>query len=581
MQSLNYIDVTNQLCSEMVAASGDSDIQCRVSKLGDRLQALAKESPNDETWRALSYACNYHMNGGGPFAYGPYAPMWAIPKDEQYVSVFPVPLERVETDMQDVWVECANEDALHPLPRARLADLLWVRKHGDRGKWINVAVDAYTTCAAIPQVHIVERGNMLARAVAICQESNNQDPDRKEAALSALADLARTVIDSDRDSFGVVARALIALIDAGYRCEDILTDAMRKYDADPYRASDLRAIAMEAARDESDKARLQAERTEAFEDAAGQVDGLMRVTLLENARRVASSAGDNETVDRLNALIRDTNTEGDMERLEMSVSIDEETMQRIVEPITGDDTLSDALDRFAHQVIPDVSDETMEQDLRDLTDAYPIQALSIRMRIGRDGSVVRLPSGSDERIAADIGDQRKQKIVFEVGFKGQAVLRDLDERYGMTGPGLVDCFSPVIPQASVDKIVVAHRHFNDGEDHSAVAVLWPAIEQIVRHVCLAHDLPIASPETTSFPQTRSVGPMLNDLAEHLDEKTVAYLSAALVDGWSLNLRNDYAHGNPVDVPNDMAYVILFHIVCVLRSILLSIKPMPRNNSTEA
>ena len=158
----------------MVAAGADSDIQCRVSKLGDRLQALAKESPDDETWRALSNACNYHMNGSDPLAHGPYAPKFVFAEGEQHVSVFPTPLDRVETDMLDVWVECANEYTLHPMPRARLADLLWVRKHGDRGKWINVAVDAYTTTAAIPEVHIVERGNMLARAVAICEESNNQ-----------------------------------------------------------------------------------------------------------------------------------------------------------------------------------------------------------------------------------------------------------------------------------------------------------------------------------------------------------------------------------------------------------------------
>ena len=58
--------------------------------------------------------------------------------------------------------------------------------------------------------------------------------------------------------------------------------------------------------------------------------------------------------------------------------------------------------------------------------------------------------------------------------------------------------------------------------------------------------------------------MLKDLAEHLDEKTVAYLRAALIDGWSLNLRNNYAHGHPADMDDSTAYVILFHIVCVLR-----------------
>ena len=261
MQSLNYIGVTNRLCSDLVAASADSGKQFTMFKLGGRLQDLAKESPDDETWRALSYACNYVMNGlGRDFAYGPYGPMFVVPEGEQTVSVFPAPLDRVETDMLDVWASCANDEALHPIPRARLADLLWVRKHGDTGKWINVAVDGYMEGAAILEVRIVERGKMLARAVAICQESNNQDPQRKEATLTALAELAQKVIDSTDDSFGVVGRALIALIDAGHPCEAILTAAMRKYDADPYRASDLRVLAMKASPDKADKARLQEER---------------------------------------------------------------------------------------------------------------------------------------------------------------------------------------------------------------------------------------------------------------------------------------------------------------------------------
>ena len=215
------------------------------------------------------------MNGSGPFACGPYALMWVPPEADHY-SVFPVPLGRVEPGMLDAWAVYANEEALHPIPCARLADLLWVRRHSDRGKWIKVAVEAYTVAAAIPEVHIVERGNMLARAVAICQESNNRDTQLTTVALTALAELAQESNTSTRDDFGVVARALIALIDAGCPCEGILTDAMRKYDADPYRASDLRALAMKTSPDEADRARLQAERIETFESAAGQVDGSPR-----------------------------------------------------------------------------------------------------------------------------------------------------------------------------------------------------------------------------------------------------------------------------------------------------------------
>ena len=575
----NYIDVTNQLCSEMVAASADSDSQCRISKLGNRLQALAKESPDDETWRALSNACNYHMNGSGPLAHGPYAPMFVFPEGEQHVSVFPTPLDRVEPDMLDVWVECANDDTLHPMPRARLADLLWVRKHGDRGKWINVAVDAYTTCAAIPEVHIVERGNMLARAVAICEESNNQDPERKEAALTALADLARTVIDSDSDSFGVVGRALIALIDAGYRCDDLLTDAMRKYGADPNRASDLRVLAMKAM--PADRDRLQAERIEAFESAADQVTGLLRVSLLENARSVAAATGNSEEVDRLNGLIQRTDIESDMELVEVSHAFDVETIQGLAEVITGHDALSDALDRFADGLTPDLSDERMEQLLTENFDVAPFRALSGLMRFTPDGLVVSLPSGSEERKLADIGHERAFLIPAEVAPAGHEVLRSLDKRYGMCAPNLAACFSdPVMPKTAVDKIVLAHRHFQAGEHHSAVSVLWPAIEQIARSICLAYGLPIASREPSSYPRTRSLGKMLEDLAGHIDEKYAIYLDAALVDEWALNLRNLYAHGHPTTVSDDMSYVILFHVVCVLRLVLLDTQHMSRGGQTE-
>ena len=539
-----------------------------MSKLGGRLQDLAKESPDDETWRALSYACNYVMNGlGRDFAYGPYGPRCVFLEGEQTVSVFPAPLGRVESDMLDVWASCANDEALHPIPRARLADLLWVRKHGDTGKWINVAVDGYMAGAAMLEVHIVERGKMLARAVAICQESNNQDPRRRETALTALAELAQKVVNSTRDSFGVVGRALIALIDAGHPCEEILTAAMRKYDGNPNRASDLRVLAMKASPDKADRQRLQAERIKAFEDAADQVDGLLRVSLLENARSVASSTGNSKEVDRLNELIQRTDINSDVESVEVSHTFDAETLQGLAEAIAGDDTLSDALDRFADGLTPDLSDERMEKLLTENFDVAPFQALSGLMRITQDGLVVSLPSGSEERKLADIGYERAFLIPAVVAPAGHEPLRSLDKRYGMCEPNLVACFSgPVMPKAAVDKIVLAHRHFQAGDHHSAVAVLWPAIEQIMRSICLAHGLPIASRETSSYPRTRSLGKMLEDLADHINEKYAVYLDAALVDEWALNLRNLYAHGHPADMDDSMAYVILFHIVCVLRVI---------------
>lgn len=566
MQSSNYMHVINRACSELAEESAGDDGHFTTSSLGDRLQEIAKEFPDDQVWRALSIACNYHMDKGGPFAYGPYAPVFVIPKGGDRYSVFPLPLDQVETEVLDVWAVCASDEALHPIPRARMADLLWVRKHGDRAKWIKVAVAAYTVAAAIPEVHVVERGHMLARAVAICQESRNQDENLKADALAALAELTQESIDSPVDSFGVVARALIALIDAGYPCEEILADAMRKYDSDPWRASDLRALAIKASPEVADHRRLQAERIQAFESAADLAAGLRRVSLLEEARSIASSIGDSREIERLNGLIQRTDFRGDMERVEVSSTIEEEDIRAVIEPITGDDTLSEALDRFAQHLTPDLSVEAMERIVSGLAEAAPLQAFSGRLHLGPEGTAVSLPSGSPERHTADIGHQRAQEIAFSAGFFGQLVLEDMHKRYGMGPSDLVACFSPVMPREAVDAIVAAHEHWQARDNRSAVAVLWPAIEQVVRSVCLAHGLTTASWKSASFPRTRPLGELLEDLAPHIDDDYARYLHAALVDGWALNLRNLYAHGHTPSVDHGIAYGILFHIVCVLRQI---------------
>jgi hypothetical protein len=566
MRSSNYTHVINRACSELAEESARDDGHFTTSRLGDRLQEIVKESPDDLVRRALSFACNYHMGEGGPFAYGPYEPMFVFPQGGDQYNVFPLPLDQVGTEVLDVWAGYASDEALHPIPRARMADLLWVRKHGDRAKWIKVAVEAYTVAAAIPEVHVVERGHMLARAVAICQESRNQDEELKADALGALAGLARETIDSPGDSFGVVARALIALIDAGYPCEEIFADAMRKYDSDPWRASDLRALAIKASPEQANQRRLQAERIRAFESAADLAAGLRRVSLLEDARSVASSIGDSSEVERLSGLIQRTDIQSDMERVEVSSTIEEEDIRAVIEPITGDDTLAEALDRFAQYLTPDLSVEAMEQQMSELAEAAPLQTLIGRMHFGPDGIAVSLPSGSPERHTADIGHQRAQVIICWSGLFGQPALQDLDKRYGMGPSNLVACFSPVMPQEAVDAIVASHEHWRARDYRSAVAVLWPAIEQMVRSVCLASGLTTASWKSASFPRTRSLGELLKDLAPHIDNDYASYLDAALVDGWALNLRNLYAHGYTPGVDHGIAYGILFHVVCVLRQI---------------
>ena len=180
------------MCADLARESAEGDSLCfTTDRLGDRIQDVAKGSPDDLVWRALSYACNYCLGGRGHFTFGPYSPMFVFPEGGDQYNVFPTPLDRVGPDVLEIWADYACAEELHPMPRARLADLLWVRLHGDIKTWITTAVEMNIQAGAIPEIEVSERGDMLARAVVIIKESNNQHKELQAEALTALVGLAR------------------------------------------------------------------------------------------------------------------------------------------------------------------------------------------------------------------------------------------------------------------------------------------------------------------------------------------------------------------------------------------------------
>ena len=110
------------------------------------------------------------------------------------MHIYPAPLEYVPEDTVDVWSEFAAVEELHPLMRARLADLLWVRRHESSWPWVRVAIDAYVQVAAMSGMAMDERVRNIARAAEICRESPEHaspESDLMESiqAVSAQLDL--------------------------------------------------------------------------------------------------------------------------------------------------------------------------------------------------------------------------------------------------------------------------------------------------------------------------------------------------------------------------------------------------------
>ena len=276
--------IVNQVCADL---AGDPDERLHIRGVHDRLLDLANAEPEDVVLRALADACAYHQRDGGhrdALACGPFAPQFVQPVEDG-VRAYPAPLGDMADDVLDIWGVCASDESLHPLVRSRLADLLWVRQ---QGRWFEVAVESYVALAAT-EAEVLEREGGLCRAVAICKESNHRT--LMGGPLEALRNLARHSLDTASDQYGVVARALQALVGGDHPCSDLIEDAISKYGDDPPRVAGLCELAIQASPDEEERTSLRLQQIRAYTDAAAQCDGLRRLSHLEDARSIAREAG--------------------------------------------------------------------------------------------------------------------------------------------------------------------------------------------------------------------------------------------------------------------------------------------------
>ena len=560
--------VVNDVCAELSKVGEWPEVGLMVSDVGDRLGQL-DESPDEQASKALVVACQFglgYVDDEDPFSCGPYSPKAVLRQGDQILAS-PLPGE-VGDEMLEVWAAYADDESLHPLVRARLADLLWVRKHSDRGRWAQLAIETYVE-SAVPEVWICERFDGLARAVDICREANRQD--LMVEPLDALAALAQEALDAPTDLYGPAASALIVLAHNGRPCAEMLDVAMGRYDSDPWRASELRALAIKTAKDSDTKRRLHEERIQAFEDEAGRSTGLRRIRLLQLAQDAARESGIKGEVGRLAGLIQSTDPRGDMEQIEVSTTIDQAEVQSGIDDIVGDDTLAQALTRFAELMAPDLDPERIDEQLARLAEAAPLQHIIGKIQIGPDNSVVHLPSGSELRREADRGGIARDKILWAFSIIGVPTLQAIHARYRVDRESLSTCLIGAgIPQSSADVAAASFERWAEGDYRSAVSALVLDVERMVRAICRAHGITIITSAADDAPGTRSLGPLIEDLAPHIETRYAQYLRSALVDKWSLNLRNRHAHGH--GQPDQLDYAILFHIVCVLRELARQFPP---------
>ncbi|WP_419933266.1 hypothetical protein [Candidatus Poriferisodalis sp.] len=171
------VQTVNGFCADLVADSDASsfaleDLRRRIDEHRE-----SHDDP-DRAFTALSVACGYTTRRGQPdphgdLALGEWIPGW-IDIEHDSMLTCPPPLDRVNSTIQDRWAELAQETALHPLLRARLADLLSTLGHGNASEFEQIAVHAYLETLADPAIDERERMTALRRLAHLSDEL--QDP---------------------------------------------------------------------------------------------------------------------------------------------------------------------------------------------------------------------------------------------------------------------------------------------------------------------------------------------------------------------------------------------------------------------
>lgn len=527
-----------------IAASGGS---VRLHDVHDYLNQLALASPADAAWKHLAEACAYRL--GVPVtsdAGGPYTPEVELRDGEQWL-IYPPHLETRDDDVLATWRLCAVDDDLHPLVRARLADLLWARGVARPPLWHKIAVDSYLASAIDPQLELADREAGLRRAVQISTETNQDTA----AALSALANLASEALTAPKQRPAVVIRSIKTLAANGYDCDPLIKAAAQAYSDDPHLRAAVAAVAALVARDSAERERHQREQVAALETEADRAAGLRRVHFLNEAREIAVDAKLSDEARRLTALIESTDTTTDWRTIEVSAEIDSSALDEWVALVVGDDSLTAALSRFGYA--------TPIRGI-DAPESLAV-ALGSLLLFDEHGGVTSYSAGDKHRAEVAAGQADSGDIDAFVQCLGLRALRRLHERYGPDEAQIVAAFScGAVPEQLAQRIAVSYCRWAAGDYTSAVAVIFPTVEALARAVCVAAGSPATTP-TRNTGTLRRLPELLAELSPWVGEARSRYLRSALTDRFSLQLRHKLAHG--LGAYNEAEYVVLFHIVCLL------------------
>jgi hypothetical protein len=533
---------------------------------------LAELTPDDgdpDEYRPLDSAFAYMLvhDEERQVEEGVFAPMFSAPDVGQY----PPPLSELEEQDVDVWADAVEQiDA--PVGLARLHDLLWERRHGDRPDLhARAAVYAYLVVSKYESWPAIERTWCLTRALQLA--TSVKDLDRIEEVVRRAVEVAREDLAVDDGgpgiAFGLLA-PLAQLQEPPPALDELIEAADAKHGNDPHIAEAI--FDLKAARQPDEAEALRRGQVERWREVAGKATGMLRSLHLQRALEVAKTHGLSDLLDEIRVELRNMTPEDfDLKSVSVDIPVPDE-LDSFLDQLVGQDSWDRALVRLIHGGPPGGEPEHLDKHIADLRQAAPLQFLVTRVVLSADETTAIFRATDEEshqRLARSEQRAQRAKLMGAMVI-GPALMR-IPEKYGpIESQRLAEFFtSDMIDAATAERIAAAVELLWAGKPDEAAHLIVPRLESVLREFARRLGIPIVVEPSGPKPgHVKSLSPILDQLRPAFAQRGWhAYVENVLADPLGLNLRNAIAHGLR-DRIDEVDAALLIHVACFLRSLEL-------------
>ena len=552
---------SDELRAALEGATNGYKASARLEKIGDQeLRPLI--------W-ALQYDYVEPDEVDRRATWGPWGP-W-VELDGQSV---PPALDSIEDDDVTRWDGAAAELADVPVLAARLNDLLWERRWGDKPyQHALTAIDAYLELAD-SEPEPLERVMQLRRALELARQVKNVE--RQTTLVERIMAAAEESLAADEEQPGVALRlieALAALPAEAVAPEAVgaLLDAAEEAYDDPWILQSVLDLKVSRTTDLDEKRQLWREQVATWRSRAESATGVVRISFLRRAQEIASLYGLRDEEEAIGLEIQGISTDDlDLKTVSASVTITDDDAEAYIQAFIGDDWES-SLVRFGGLGPPGGDYERNVAAVMQQMKDYPIQFMVSRVILGPGNMPIREISSEEEHREAALVAYESQGISIDAHFRADVLDRLLSTFGPLTREELTDLFTaPLMPAVLAERIARAVELYFDGQFDESGHVILPRLEAVIRNMVRELGLRIVQPPRGEVPGgVRALGQLLAAIQGHYDESWRRYMRNVLTEPTGHNIRNTALHGLVAGIRREQA-ALLIQIACHLRLIEISV-----------